>query len=52
MRLPWVVRNRHEEERAAEQRVSAARSHLRIVINELERTVSRLEDKLRGLANE
>lgn len=48
MRLPWTTTTRSDaEEREAEERYEAARSHLSVLLYELERTLQRIEDKRR-----
>ena len=48
MKLPWATDTRTEaEEREAEERYHAARSHLSVLLRELERTLQRIEDKRR-----
>lgn len=48
MRLPWAKTTRSDKESAeAEARYEGARSHLSILLRELEQTLSRIEDKQR-----
>lgn len=50
MRWPWQAPTRSEEERwAAEQAVAFARSHLRVLVSELQKTLDRVEDKRRRM---
>lgn len=53
MRAPWarVTRSREEIE-AADRAVAAVRSHLRVLVTELEQTLDRIEDKARRLARD
>lgn len=52
MKLRWATRDDPDTE-AIETRIAQARSHLRIVLNELNTTVSRIEDKVqRGLPSD
>lgn len=53
MRFPWSTpTHSDEEEREAEERAAEARRQLRAQIFKLERVVTRIEDKRRGLASE
>jgi hypothetical protein len=48
VKMPWTTDARSEaEDREAEERYHAARSHLRVLLVELERTLQRIEDKRR-----
>jgi hypothetical protein len=53
MKLPWARRTSHtdEEQAAAERRFQAVRSHLSILLRELEQTLNRIENK-RGAAHD
>lgn len=53
MRWPWqpITRSLREQERA-EVAVLAARSHLRVLVNELEATLDRIADKADRLAHD
>lgn len=53
MRWPWqrVTRSLKEQERA-EQTVLAARSHIRVLVNELELVLDRIADKAEALAHD
>lgn len=48
MKLPWVSATRSDEDWAeADRKVAQVRSHLRVLLNELEQTLARIEDKRR-----
>jgi hypothetical protein len=48
MRLPWQAQVHSDDEAdAAEERFKAARSHLSVLLRELEATLARIEDKRR-----
>jgi len=50
VRWPWQVPTRSEKERmTADAAVSYARSHLRVLVNELAATLQRVEDKRRRM---
>lgn len=53
MRLPWQRVTRTREELAeADQRVAQVRSHLRVLLAELDATLVKVEDKARRLARD
>lgn len=53
MRWPWTPVTRSVEERqAAERSVLAVRSHLRILVNELNVTLDRIADKAERLSHD
>lgn len=48
MRLPWATDTRSDaDQREAEERYRAARSHLSVLLRELQITLDRIEDKRR-----
>ena len=49
MKLPWTSQSTksEDERRAAERRYEDARGHLRVLLNELQTTLDRIEDKRR-----
>lgn len=53
MRWPWQRVTRTASERQeAELSVMAARSHIRVLVNELEATLDRISDKAQRLAHD